>query len=78
VKPIQDYQHLTSQMPVEKKAEKRERLSERNEKIRADYMKEWARGFRTDKIIADLGSKYFLDAYTLEAIVFKRGIYAEF
>jgi hypothetical protein len=65
-------------MPEVKKAERRSRLAVRNEKIRAEYAKGWARGFRTDKIISDLGANYALDAYTLEAIVFKKGPYKDF
>lgn len=61
-----------------RRQEKRDRLKERNDRIRAEYRKEWARGFRNDKIIADLAKTYFLDAYTLEAIVYGKGVYKEF
>lgn len=76
----QNYQRpiISPTMPEVKKAERRVRLNERNEKIRAEYMKGYARGFRTDKIISDLGVNYALDAYTLEAIVFRKGVYKEF
>lgn len=65
-------------MPLVKKQERRDRLKERNNRIREAYVKEWNRGFRTDKIINDLQKVYALDAYTLEAIVFKKGVYKEF
>lgn len=69
---------ISTKMPVAKKAEKRDRLSERNTKIRDYYKTRWQAGYRTDKIIEELGAKYFLDAITLEAIVFKRNCYKEF
>jgi hypothetical protein len=68
-------------MPREKKSReernegRRERLKERNIKIRAEYRKEWERGYRTDKIIQDLTKRYALADYTLEDIVFNRGKY---
>lgn len=65
-------------MPLVKKQERRARLKERNNRIREAYAKEWTRGFRTDKIIHDLQKVYALDAYTLEAIVFKKGVYKDF
>jgi hypothetical protein len=65
-------------MRVEKQQEKRERLRERNEKIRAAYQKQWQRGFRNDKIVADLQKEYFLDAYTIEAIVYRKSVYKDF
>jgi|GEM_PF-6559477 len=65
-------------MRVAKQQEKRERLKERNDKIRAAYKKEWARGFRNDKIVSDLQREYFLDAYTIEAIVYGKGVYKDF
>lgn len=64
-------------MPREKRnEERRERLKERNDRIRAEYRKQWEKGYRTEKIINDLKKMYALDDYTLEAIVFKRGTYA--
>jgi hypothetical protein len=71
-------QLLTTSMQDVKNTEQRARLKERNEKIRADYMKEWNRGFRTEKIVVDLGKKYFLKSDTVEKIVFERAKYAEF
>jgi hypothetical protein len=65
-------------MRVAKREEKRERLKERNEKIRATYQKQWARGFRNEKIVADLQKEYFLDAYTIEAIVYRKNVYKDF
>ncbi len=65
-------------MPEVKMTERRLRLRERNERIREAYKKEWARGFRAKKIIDDLTKSYHLDATTIEAIVFKKGVYDEF
>jgi len=70
-----DYQYMPR---VKKQEERRERLNQRNEKIRTAYMKAWGRGFRTEKIISDLVGEFSLDSYTLEAIVFKKGVYKEF
>ena len=70
---------LTINMSLVKRGEdRRKRLNERNVKIRADYSKEWDRGFRTQKIIQDLASKYALAPFTVEAIVWEKDVYAKF
>jgi hypothetical protein len=61
-----------------KRSERRARLAIRNDRIRAKYKSEWAKGFRNAKIIADLVETENLDALTLEAIVFRKGVYREF
>lgn len=64
-------------MPIKKKT-RRDRLGERNDSIREKFRREWEKGYRTDKIIAELVVSEHLDATTLEAIVFRKGVYKEF
>jgi hypothetical protein len=61
-----------------KKTERRVRLAARNERIRAKYQAEWMKGYRNAKIIADLVVSENLDTLTLEAIVFRKGVYKDF
>lgn len=58
--------------------EQRERMVKRNAAIRADYLKEWRKGYRLEKILRTLESRYALSVATLEDIVFSRGKYKEF
>jgi hypothetical protein len=66
-------------MPVTAKSlQLRERTAPRNERIRKDHEKLWKNGKRADIIFSELAVKYFLSKATIEAIVFKKGVYAEF
>lgn len=58
--------------------ERRIRLKDRNEKVRAYYKKRFENGYRNDFIIAEMVKMYSLDKCTLEAIVFKKGVYQHF
>ncbi|WP_170982907.1 hypothetical protein [Dyadobacter frigoris] len=53
-------------------------MSERNEKIRTYYKKRFEGGYRNDFIIKEMISMFALDAYTLEAIVYKKKPYNDF
>lgn len=64
-------------MPT-KKTTRRDRLGERNDRIREHYKKEYLKGFRSAKIIQDMVATEHLDSTTLEAIVFRKGVYKEF
>lgn len=65
-------------MPEQKRSKRRARLAERNEAIRAEFKRQWDKGYRTAYIIAGLEKTEHLDAITLEAIVFRKGVYKEF
>ena len=56
----------------------RHTLSVRNSQIRKEYLKEYKNGLRNEVIVKRLSEKYFLSVHTVEAIVFKKGVYGEF
>ena len=65
-------------MSNKKRSTRRARLAERNDAIRAEFEKLWGKGYRTAYIIAELEKSQHLDATTLEAIVFRKGVYKDF
>ncbi len=62
----------------QKMSKRRVRLAERNDAIRAEFEKQWAKGYRTDYIVKELESAYHLHPLTLEDIVFRKGVYQDF
>jgi hypothetical protein len=61
-----------------KSLEQRQRTGARNEQIRKEYGRMWKKGLRAEKIFEELGKRYFLSVSTIESIVFKKGVYADF
>jgi len=61
-----------------KSLEQRKRTAPRNEQIRKEYNELWKKGMRAERIFEDLSKKFFLSVSTVESIVFKKGVYADF
>ena len=61
-----------------KEQSKRAKLGIRNIKICAEWDRLYKTGLRNDVIMVKLADQFFLSALTVEAIVFKKGVYREF
>lgn len=54
-----------------------ERRIRRNQKMREEFKKAYETGLRTEIIVDKLSHQYALATLTIEAIVFRKGVYKE-